>query len=36
MALFPLHVWLPDAHSYSPPGVAALLAAVQVKAARTR
>jgi multicomponent Na+:H+ antiporter subunit D len=32
MALFPLHVWLPDAHSYSPPGVAALLAAVQVKA----
>ena len=33
MALFPLHIWLPDAHSYSPPGVAALLAAVQVKAA---
>jgi multicomponent Na+:H+ antiporter subunit D len=33
MALFPLHVWLPDAHTYSPPGVAALLAAVQVKAA---
>ncbi len=33
MALFPLHVWLPDAHSFSPPGVAALLAAVQVKAA---
>ena len=32
MALFPLHIWLPDAHSYSPPGVAALLAAVQVKA----
>ncbi len=32
MALFPLHVWLPDAHSYSPTGVAALLAAVQVKA----
>ncbi len=32
MALFPLHVWLPDAHTYSPPGVAALLAAVQVKA----
>lgn len=32
MALFPLHVWLPDAHSASPPGVAALLAAVQVKA----
>jgi len=33
MALFPLHVWLPDAHSSAPPGVAALLAAVQVKAA---
>jgi multicomponent Na+:H+ antiporter subunit D len=33
MALFPLHVWLPDAHSAAPPGVAALLAAVQVKAA---
>ncbi len=32
MALFPLHIWLPDAHSFSPPGVAALLAAVQVKA----
>jgi multicomponent Na+:H+ antiporter subunit D len=32
MALFPLHVWLPDAHSSAPPGVAALLAAVQVKA----
>lgn len=32
MALFPLHVWLPDAHSAAPPGVAALLAAVQVKA----
>jgi multicomponent Na+:H+ antiporter subunit D len=32
MALFPLHVWLPDAHTYSPPAVAALLAAVQVKA----
>jgi multicomponent Na+:H+ antiporter subunit D len=32
MALFPLHVWLPDAHTFSPPGVAALLAAVQVKA----
>jgi multicomponent Na+:H+ antiporter subunit D len=31
MALFPLHVWLPDAHSAAPPGVAALLAAVQVK-----
>jgi multicomponent Na+:H+ antiporter subunit D len=33
MALFPLHVWLPDAHSHAPPGVAALLAAVQVKVA---
>ena len=33
MALFPLHVWLPDAHADAPPGVAALLAAVQVKAA---
>jgi multicomponent Na+:H+ antiporter subunit D len=32
-ALFPLHVWLPDAHSYAPPAVAALLAAVQVKVA---
>ncbi|MCD9623057.1 proton-conducting transporter membrane subunit [Rhabdothermincola salaria] len=33
MAVFPLHVWLPDAHSHAPPGVAALLAAVQVKVA---
>jgi multicomponent Na+:H+ antiporter subunit D len=33
MALFPFHVWLPDAHSYATPAVAALLAAVQVKAA---
>ena len=33
MALFPLHVWLPDAHTNAPPAVAALLAAVQVKAA---
>ena len=33
MALFPFHVWLPDAHSFAPPAVAALLAAVQVKAA---
>jgi multicomponent Na+:H+ antiporter subunit D len=33
MALFPLHVWLPEAHSYAPPAVAALLAAVQVKVA---
>jgi multicomponent Na+:H+ antiporter subunit D len=33
MALFPLHIWLPEAHSYAPPAVAALLAAVQVKVA---
>ncbi len=33
MALFPLHVWLPDAHSHAPPAVAALLAAIQVKVA---
>jgi multicomponent Na+:H+ antiporter subunit D len=33
MALFPLHIWLPEAHSYATPAVAALLAAVQVKVA---
>ncbi|MFC2040357.1 monovalent cation/H+ antiporter subunit D family protein [Chloroflexota bacterium] len=33
MALFPLHVWLPDAHSYAPPVVAAILASVQVEVA---
>jgi multicomponent Na+:H+ antiporter subunit D len=33
MALFPLHVWLPDAHSYAPPVIAAVLAAVQVETA---
>lgn len=33
MAVFPLHVWLPDAHSHGPPAVAALLASVQVKVA---
>ncbi|MFC1930809.1 complex I subunit 5 family protein [Chloroflexota bacterium] len=33
MALFPLHVWLPDAHSYAPPVVAAILAAIQVEVA---
>jgi len=31
MALFPLHVWLPDAHSYAPPTIAAVLAAIQVE-----
>jgi len=31
MALFPLHTWLPDAHSYAPPVVAAFLAAVQIE-----
>jgi len=31
MALFPLHVWLPDAHSYAPPVIAGILAAVQVE-----
>ena len=31
LALFPLHVWLPDAHSYAPPTIAALLAALQIK-----
>ena len=33
MALFPLHVWLPDAHSYAPPVIAAVLAAVQIETA---
>lgn len=33
MALFPLHVWLPGAHSHAPPAAAALLASVQVKVA---
>ena len=31
MALFPLHVWLPDAHSYAPPIVAAILASIQIE-----
>ncbi len=31
LALFPLHVWLPDAHSFAPPTIAALLAALQIK-----
>ncbi len=33
LALFPLHVWLPDAHSYAPPVIAAILAAIQVEVA---
>ncbi len=33
MALFPLHVWLPDAHSYAPPVIAAVLAALQIEVA---
>ncbi|MBI2860580.1 MAG: monovalent cation/H+ antiporter subunit D family protein [Chloroflexi bacterium] len=31
MALFPLHVWLPDAHTEAPPVMAALLASVQIE-----
>lgn len=33
MGLFPLHGWLPDAYTYAPPPVAALLAPVATKAA---
>jgi len=33
MALFPLHIWLPDAHSYAPPAIAAILASVQIEVA---
>jgi len=33
MALFPLHVWLPDAHSYAPSVIAAILAAIQIEVA---
>jgi len=33
MALFPLHVWLPDAHSYASPMVAAVLAGIQIEVA---
>lgn len=33
MALFPLHVWLPDAHTYAPPVVAAILASIQIEVA---
>ncbi|MBI4609163.1 MAG: monovalent cation/H+ antiporter subunit D family protein [Candidatus Rokubacteria bacterium] len=33
MALFPLHGWLPDAYTYAPPAVTALLAPVTTKVA---
>ncbi|MBI2831326.1 MAG: monovalent cation/H+ antiporter subunit D family protein [Chloroflexi bacterium] len=33
MALFPLHIWLPDAHSYAPSIIAAILASVQIEVA---
>jgi multicomponent Na+:H+ antiporter subunit D len=33
MALFPLHMWLPDAHSYAPPVIAAILASLQIEVA---
>jgi len=33
MALFPLHVWLPDAHSHAPAVIAAILASVQIEVA---
>jgi multicomponent Na+:H+ antiporter subunit D len=33
MALFPLHVWLPDAHTFAPPVIAAILAAIQIEVA---
>lgn len=33
MGLFPLHGWLPDAYTYAPPPVTALLASVATKAA---
>ncbi len=33
MALFPLHVWLPDAHSYAPSVIAAILASIQIEVA---
>jgi multicomponent Na+:H+ antiporter subunit D len=33
MALFPLHVWLPDAHTYAPSVIAAILASVQIEVA---
>jgi multicomponent Na+:H+ antiporter subunit D len=31
MALFPLHMWLPDAHSYAPSVIAAILASIQIE-----
>lgn len=30
-AIYPLHIWLPDSYAYSPPPVAALIAAVATK-----
>lgn len=33
MALFPLHMWLPDAHSHAPSVIAAILASVQIEVA---
>lgn len=33
MAIFPLHVWLPDAHSYAPSVIAAILASIQIEVA---
>jgi len=33
MALFPLHIWLPDAHAYAPSVVAAILASIQIEVA---
>jgi multicomponent Na+:H+ antiporter subunit D len=33
MALFPFHSWLPDAYTYAPPGVAALIAPLMTKVA---
>jgi multicomponent Na+:H+ antiporter subunit D len=33
MALFPLHMWLPDAHAYAPSVIAAILASIQIEVA---
>lgn len=33
MALFPLHTWLPDAHSHAPSVIAAILASIQIEVA---